>query len=295
MRVELQRDIKRVYDEGMDAAQRSSVPALADLAEVLGGSATDDEPVTEVVEALLHRGIARMQKQSQAGATALFGIGEFREQKLGTRRDNAAPLLGYSSGDSLRQSQRQGRKVTDLLIADLVDQLLSLAAMHTFYRRLFYGDARLSIRTLGRGEPFLEYWSPVIDVMAANRTLTLGVDFDPVATFGTDKPDLSLITESRLRVAVPTTKGRVLRVRGFTSYGDSDLAEDSVDLIGTDAFKVEYVPGSTIVIISDKIYRTADDIVTSTGMALGSALMTGILAARGQWDTLVRVPLQLHF
>lgn len=124
-------DVGRIYKQGFHAMiEAASIPALAELAEALSPTRADGKAdyYRQVIEALLRRAIDRLPSEVRAGSADLLGINEPNKQRIGVRRNSAAANLGFESGDSLRQSKRAGRKVIDLLLEGVVDQLLVLAS-----------------------------------------------------------------------------------------------------------------------------------------------------------------------
>lgn len=131
-KVVLAQDVRYVYAKGLDETIEATViPALANLAEGLNGTSgkPDERYYGDIVEATLHRVIGGVSRgKRREGLSTLFGLGVVRvEGQIGLRRDQAAPLLGFTSGDSLRQSEREGRKVVDIFLEEIVDQLMVLA------------------------------------------------------------------------------------------------------------------------------------------------------------------------
>lgn len=141
-------DVRHVHDKGLDPmVKATSIPALAELAEALCTTPDDGkiDYCAQAVEAVVHDAIDRIEgrehrtrrhrrtaEERQAGFKELFGVSEYPSNDLTGRQNDAADSLGYSSGDSLRQSKPEGRKVPGLLIEELVEHLLALADEHNF-------------------------------------------------------------------------------------------------------------------------------------------------------------------
>ena len=143
-------ELRQIYEKGLAyATERRATPALTELGHSLNAkpdSAIEEPTAGDVIEAVLHRAIARTPREIRDGLTVLLGLGVFSADRLGARRDEAAPLLGFRSGDSLRQDRRGSRKTIDLLLELVNEQVLALALEADFlYSRLitysaFYPD-----------------------------------------------------------------------------------------------------------------------------------------------------------
>ncbi len=150
--VELNRDVARVYHQGLEPTiSPRAIPALAELAEEASADKFDgsDDFYAEVVEQALHRAIAEVarstalfrtgDKQIEEGLAKLFGIHGERRLGLGSRRDDAGPSLGYLNGDEgLRKAKRDGRRLYEVIIDELTEQLIAIAAeLSVGYQRRF--------------------------------------------------------------------------------------------------------------------------------------------------------------
>jgi hypothetical protein len=300
------RELRCIYKHGLGKAMKlDTAPTLATLAEAL--IASDDEyPLADRVEVVLHRAITkteleavlpkhdkRVESQLKLGFRTLLGLDEFNDPRVTTRRDEAAPRLGYSSGDSLRNSEREGRKVTTLLIEALADQVLILAGEQPDYARLIFGDRRISltVTALG-GYPLMDYRS-LVDVTPRVKILTLTVNVDTMAAFGLD-PDWSIVRGTGVRVVLPTTRSYVLHVRGYITARNEDIAEGTVDLIGGKPFQAGYMQDSAVLLSSLGRYRLDNGIVGRKGAIIGEAIMQQLVRAPDQFRFNVRVQLRLR-
>jgi hypothetical protein len=107
LKAALASDVTHIYKQGFHAKiGAASIPALAELAETLSTSRNDgkDDYCRQTVEALLRRAIGRLPTEERDGVTELLGVDEPNRRGVGFRRDSAAKLLGFESGDSLRHS-----------------------------------------------------------------------------------------------------------------------------------------------------------------------------------------------
>lgn len=140
-------DLLKVYKDGLDpAVEPRRFPALAGLAETASKEKYNgrSEYYGVVIEALLRRAIdasvptlidllPRSETELRDGLRELLGIGKERVVRgRGARRENAAPLLGSKNGEALRKAERRNTKVTDLILADIADQLVLIARAYNY-------------------------------------------------------------------------------------------------------------------------------------------------------------------
>jgi hypothetical protein len=134
---EIYSEVKKLYKNSLDPGVEPEVfPFLSRIAE-----ATAKEPFDgrnryygDVLKSLLFRAFQDSLPsltetlnigpiQVADGLKELFGLGKQRiVDSPGPRRDNAACLFGYKNGESLRQGERNGQKVIDLILAELCRQ-----------------------------------------------------------------------------------------------------------------------------------------------------------------------------
>jgi hypothetical protein len=333
----LTKDVKHVYEKGLDLAiEATLIPALAELAKALHSSTHD---CGQVVKAVLCDAIDRVAgkehrnpkkdrspEMRREGFKELLGIGEYPGGDLTRRQDDAADMLGYSSGDSLRQSKQDGRNVRELLIEELVGHLLDIAEEHrfgysalrtwsTFYpdrpvydynhphwehgrygaverRPVFnsfinvpeYGDERTFFDGRRGDQLNSERWDPVTDVTQGDQTVILRIFVDNMAYVFTDDPYSSTAYGTRVRIHLPTATGMVLRARGYIWADNAARVEDTVDLIGSEPFRVEYMPRSAVLLRGPRNYSLDDSIVGKAGALIGHSVMDGVLPAGNKFE-----------
>jgi hypothetical protein len=87
-------------------------------------------------------------------------------------------------------------------------------------------------------------------------------------------------TGAFVRVLLPTASGKVLRARAYIGAHNAvpDLVEDTADLVSSNRFSVQYVPGTARLLRGTKSYPISDAIVT-TGAPIGDTTMNGSFPA----------------
>ena len=322
-------ELRQIYEKGLaHAAETRAAPALAELGDALATrteSATDEATSGDVIEAVLHRAIAKTPKELRAGLTVLLGLGAFSADGIGIRRDESAPMLGFRSGDSLRQDRRGGRKTIDIFLDLVTEQLVALAVEAQFHysklmtyssfypdrpvydynrrsreydrygaqdgRPVFnsfintpsYGDERAFFDGRRGDQPVGSDYDPVHDVTSGDGTVILRIHVDNMAAFDEAAPDRATARGTRVRVLLPSATSEVLRSRAYITAANADTVEDTVDLIGSDPFRVEYVPGSAVLRRHRFVYPL-DDAIVEKGALIGHVVMDGNLPASHQFE-----------
>lgn len=289
LRSVLKANVRLIYELGLEAvAKAASTPTLATVAEALSGTLiSDDDEYAQVIEAALHQAITGIEENHSVrqGITTLFGIAEAPVQQLSTRRDEAAPLLGYSSGDSLRKSVQEGRPATDRLIGKVVDQLVALAVA-----KKRFDLCGLTLRGCRQDQSLMEASDPVTGVTDGDGLITLSIALDYIALFGPE-PDQHKITEAELRVLLPSESSMAIRIQAYVSVGSWVIAHDTVDLITDKAFSAIYVKGSAVMLHPVQV-PLGDAIIRSDGVAVGTALIYGLLQHPGELSATVQLSLR---
>ena len=140
-------DVRRIFKDGLPLqTSAASMAALAEMAEAVSTTKNDGKAgyYSAVIAAALCLAIDRFDDETRRdGLTAFFGFdadpGETMEQRLA----KACPMLAYKvnggtyrNGPSLGRVKRkvgtEYRLVTDIIIDDVTQQLVALAAEHGF-------------------------------------------------------------------------------------------------------------------------------------------------------------------
>ena len=97
---------------------------------------------------------------------------------------------------------------------------------------------------------------------------------------------------TRVTIATPTGSAAALRVRA-TIHADNAVpadVEDTVDLVGGEPFRLEYIPGSArLYTDAGGPYRLSDSIAEETGALIGYGAMNGVFKAGFDRDAVVQL------
>jgi hypothetical protein len=120
----------------------SEIPALTALAKSV--SKRDGNAVSSLD---IVRWVCGRRHEFGKVAAILLGVDTARSRTYAARWRKAAPLLGYSSGDSFRNGKRKGRSIIDVVLGEITSELLRLAQEVDFERQaMAIADSRLQAR-----------------------------------------------------------------------------------------------------------------------------------------------------
>jgi hypothetical protein len=302
LRATLRRDLAYLYKEGLkDDLARAKVPALVPLAETLTGKTEDDKGSSaDLVLEFLRSAIGEMPTSHQwrkvgEVMAALFGIQKRRMTDLTPRLDEAALVLVYANGESLRRSKRGETYVTELLIDDLTDHIVELATKHPAYSAVINSERRLSL--LADPEHEGRQWSvnssrPVIDRAQMDESWILWLVVHSSGLLG-PMPNWATISKIRLRVALPADTDEVLHISAYLTEGTRYLAIRTLDLESSESFAITYTENSAGLLSPRRGYKLDDGIIGS-GLLVGPLIMRSLLDA-GTPSTDVFIGLGLGF
>jgi hypothetical protein len=86
----------------------------------------------------------------------------------------------------------------------------------------------------------------------------------------------------RARFYLPTYAATTMQIEATLGGTNVSTVWDSLHLIGSQPFKIDYVPGSAKLVRGNLSYALSDDIVTGTGALIGGAAMDGVLPASSE-------------
>jgi hypothetical protein len=165
---------------------------------------------------------------------------------------------------------------------------------NSFINTPSYGDERAFFDGRRGNQSNMENWDPVTNV-TSDRTAVLRMYVDNMAYVFPEDPYLSTAYGARVRVHLPTATATVLRARGYIWADNADMVEDTVDLIGSEPFRVVYIPGSAVLRRHTYEYGLDDSIIEEEGAPIGHTVMDGILPAGSQFEytALVKVTVRI--
>lgn len=152
---------------------------------------------------------------------------------------------------------------------------------NSFFNTPYYGDERFFFdgyraeRANGHAE------DPIRNVTAGDKIVVLRVYVDNMAQVDRAEPTLTTAYNARVRVELPTTTGTALVAYAYISANRARTVFDSVRLIASKPFQVEYIPGSAV--LYDRVnghnesHTLSDEIIGSEGALIGVSSMNGVL------------------
>jgi hypothetical protein len=155
---------------------------------------------------------------------------------------------------------------------------------NSFINTPTYGDERTFFDGRRGDQPINTNYDPVRDVTEGSKIAVLRIYVDNMAYVDSSNPYKSTAHGTRVRVYLPTASAKVLRARGYIWADNTDMVEDTVDLISNDPFSVAYVPGSAVLQRHKYEYELSDSIVDEEGALIGHSIMDGIFPAGNQFE-----------
>lgn len=157
-----------------------------------------------------------------------------------------------------------------------------------------YGDERLFFDGRRGDQLPNTNFDPIKDITHGSKTAVLRIYVDNMAYVFSDDPYSSTAYGTRVRVYLPTATASVLRARAYIWASNADIVEDTVDLIGDQPFRVEYVPGSAELSRNNLRYELSDSIVEDDGALIGHSVMDGIFPAGNQFEYVALVKITVR-
>ncbi len=148
-----------------------------------------------------------------------------------------------------------------------------------------FADARKSENTASGS-----YKNVLEDVTTGSREVVVRMYVHNNANSDTNASGKGIARDTKVRVALPTAESQTLRTRSYVSASNAAMVEDTVDLVGAQAFKVEYVPGSAIIYSNGPVngQKLSDNIVT-TGAPIGYNALDGNLPGCFDYEAVVQI------
>jgi hypothetical protein len=154
-------------------------------------------------------------------------------------------------------------------------------------------DARKSENTASGS-----YKNVLEDVTEGSREVVVRMYVHNNANVSTNESGLGIARNTRVRLFVPTAESQTLRARGYISADNAtpQLVEDTVDFVGAEKFKLEYVPGSAIMYNNGAFQsgvQLSDSIVSNSGALIGNNALDGNLPGCFEYEAVVQVRLRV--
>lgn len=135
-------------------------------------------------------------------------------------------------------------------------------------------DARRSDQTAAG-----DFKNELSNVTGGSKEVVIRTYIHNNANQSTNASGVGIARDVKVRVALPTASSQTLRARGYITASNAATVEDTVDMVDTHEFTVEYIPGSATLYNNGPFANgtpLSDSIVT-TGAAIGYDALNGNL------------------
>ncbi len=112
----------------------------------------------------------------------------------------------------------------------------------------------------------------------------------------TNATGVGIAHDTKVRVALPTAAGQVLRARGYISASNAAMVEDTVDFTAGQDFSVSYVPGSAILYDNDNFKNgtAVNDSIVTTGAPIGSDALDGNFKGCFEYEAVIQLRVKIN-
>lgn len=169
---------------------------------------------------------------------------------------------------------------------------------NSFINTPSYGDERAFVDARRSDQTASGSYKNVLnDVTGGSKEVVIRTYVHNNANSSTNASGLGIAKNAKVRIALPTAESQTLRARGYISADNASpaLVEDTVDLVGSQKFKVEYVPGSAI-IYNNGAYKNGgklSDNVVTTGAPIGYDSLNGKLPGCFEYEAVVQIRVRI--
>lgn len=167
---------------------------------------------------------------------------------------------------------------------------------NSFVNTPSYGDERAFLDAR-RSDQTAEgsYKNELANVTEGSREVVLRTYIHNNGNQDLNASGVSVAKNAKVRIALPTAESQALRARSYISADNAALVEDTVDLVGGQNFRVEYIPGSA------KLYNygpfkngtAISDSVVTTGAPIGYDAMNGNLPGCFDYAATVQIRVRI--
>lgn len=158
---------------------------------------------------------------------------------------------------------------------------------NSFINTPSYGDERAFFDGRRSDMPTNTNADDIADVNKGSKEVVLRTYIHNNANQNTNNTN-GMAHNTKVRIALPTATEQVLRARSYITADNAAMVEDTADLLGTEKFKVEYVPGSAKLLRGTSVYPLTDSVV-STGAQVGNTAMNGEFPGCFDYAALVEI------
>lgn len=145
---------------------------------------------------------------------------------------------------------------------------------NSFTNTPFYGDERAFLDGRRTDQAISAHKDKIEDVTQGSREVVLRTYIHNNANQDTNNT-VGVAKDTKVRVTLPTATASVLRARSYISASNATMVEDTADMLGSQQFNVEYIPGSAILRRGNTTQYPLSDSIVTTGALVGDKQMNG--------------------
>jgi len=178
--------------------------------------------------------------------------------------------------------------------ANIYDRCGSLTGpvFNSFINTPSYGDERAFADARRTDQTAAGSYKNVLpDVTDGSSEVVIRTYVHNNANTGTNESGLGIAHGSKVRIALPTATGNVLRARSYINADNAALVEDTVDFTAAENFRLEYIDGSATMYNNGPFTSgtaLSDDIVT-TGATIGYDSLNGDIPGCFDYEAVVEI------
>lgn len=169
---------------------------------------------------------------------------------------------------------------------------------NSFINTPSYGDERAFVDARRSDQTASGSYKNVLnDVTGGSKEVVIRTYVHNNANSSTNASGLGVAKNAKVRIALPTAESQTLRARGYISADNANpsLVEDTVDLVGSQNFRVEYIPGSAT-IYNNGAFKNGgklNDSVVTTGAPIGYDSLNGNLPGCFDYEAVVQIRIRI--
>lgn len=166
---------------------------------------------------------------------------------------------------------------------------------NSFVNTPSYGDERAFVDARKSENTAAGSYKNVLeDVTTGSKEVVVRMYVHNNANTATNASGQGIAKNTKVRVLVPTGETQSLRTRGYITADNASTVEDTVDFTGSQAFKLQYVPGSATIFNNGPLNNTKiSDSVVTTGAPIGYDALNGNLPGCFPYEAVIQIRLKV--
>ncbi len=133
------------------------------------------------------------------------------------------------------------------------------------------------------------------DVTGGSKEVVLRTYVHNNANQSTNATGVGIAHDAKVRIALPTDTSQTLRARSYISASNAATVEDTVDMVDSRAFSVQYVPGSATLYNNGPFQggTALNDSIVADGAPIGYDQMNGDLPGCFDFEAMVQIKVRV--